>query len=258
MKQISFLCLLALSTVLSACVDSHDLNQKSAKNYQRIVEQMEMFGIVDHDSATATRVQTVFARLQQTANKYNDSGQALDWRITVFRSPEVSAWTMPGGKMIVYSSLVEKLRLNDDELSIILAHEMAHVIKEHGKAQLNVNRATRLLSVFGGAAISSAVNYAGSALALAPEYAITRPFSRAKELEADRIGLLLMAESGYNPQAAMRLWRKLYEFAGDGDTQGFLQRIRDTHPGYAEREANIQTVFPQALALYQQNRLNKP
>lgn len=211
---------------------------------------MELFGIVEHDSTTAVQVTHTFSRLFPIAEQYNESGRALDWQIAVFRSPEISAWTMPGGKMVIHSALVDKLHLSDDELAMILAHEMVHVVKEHGKEQVNLDRATGLLGIFGGTVASTAFSYVGSALAWVPEYAISKPFSRSSELEADRLGLLIMAEAGYNPQHVTRLWQKLYEFSADD--AGFLQQLVSTHPSYQEREANIQKVLPQALALYQQ------
>lgn len=211
---------------------------------------MELFGIVEHDSEIAKQVQRVFARLHPIAERYNDSGKPFDWQIAVFRSPEISAWTMPGGKMVIHDALVKTLRLNDDELAVILAHEMAHVVKEHGKEQANVALAARWLGVFGGAAVSSAVNYAGSALAWAPEYAISKPFSRYSELEADRIGLLIMAQAGFDPKMAVRLWQKLYEYSDD--EHSFLGQLAASHPSYDERKANIEKVLPQAMALYHQ------
>lgn len=250
MKALRFILLSAVSLLLTACFNSPDLN-KSAQSYQRIVNQMDLFGIVEHDTATAKQVEAVFTRLYPIAEKYNASGNAFDWQIAVFRSDEMNAWAMPGGKMVLHSALIEKLRLSDDELAMILAHEMVHVVKEHGKEQINIDRAARFLAMFGGVAASSVVNYAGSVVALAPEYAISKPFSRKSELEADSLGLLILAEAGYNPQKAMRLWQKLYEFSADN--QGFLQQLVSTHPTYQEREANILNTLAQAMAIYQKS-----
>ncbi|MGR3806476.1 M48 family metallopeptidase [Pasteurella testudinis] len=252
MNNIRLFGLLALSLLLSACINSDGLNQKSEKNYRRIVDQMEMFGVVDKQSALDRRVQRIFSSLHPIAEKYHGKGATFAWEIALFRSPDVSAWTMPGGKMIIHSGLIEKLRLSDDELSVILAHEMAHVVKEHGKNQVNLSRISGAVGLFGSAAVSSAVNYAGSALALAPEYMINKPFSRSNELEADAVGILIMAQAGYNPNSVKPLWEKLYEFSGDND--GSLKQLLSTHPNYAEREANIEKILPQAQVLYQQSR----
>ncbi|KAE9528255.1 M48 family metallopeptidase [Testudinibacter aquarius] len=249
MRYARFWVVVVLLFSLLGCTSSESLNQRSAKSYQRMVNQMEMFGVVEHDSELALRVQRVFTRLHPIAEKSNQSGSAFDWQITVLRNPkEAGAWTMPGGKMVIYTGLIEVLKLSDDELALILAHEMAHVVKEHGKHQVNISRASYALGLFGSVAASSLVNYAGSAVVLAPEYAVNKPYSRNNELEADRLGLLIMAEGGYNPNAAKALWTKMYEFSGDNN--GFLRQLASTHPAYAEREANLAEVLPQALDIY--------
>ncbi|MDK6250392.1 M48 family metalloprotease, partial [Alloscardovia omnicolens] len=73
-----------------------------------------------------------------------ETGQQFNWQINVIKSKELNAWAMPGGKMAFYTGLVDTLQLNDNEIAVVMGHEMAHALKEHGKAKVNFGMATNI------------------------------------------------------------------------------------------------------------------
>ena len=185
------------------------------------------------------------------ANKENQTGQPFNWQITVIKSKELNAWAMPGGKMAFYTGLVDSLKLNDDEIATVMGHEMAHALKEHGKAEANFGMATGIAASLGHVALSTVIGSDASELAvgLTKNYGLDKPFSRSAETEADEVGLMLMAKSGFNPQAAPGLWEKMKK--ASGGSEGVLDALASTHPTDEARQENLRRLLPEAMKLYQ-------
>ncbi|MGV6987780.1 M48 family metallopeptidase [Testudinibacter sp. P80/BLE/0925] len=249
-KQIKTWALTAVFSVgLAACADTQTINQQAASSYTQTVNEMKQQGVIDTTSNTAKRINTVFQRIKPYAEKANDTGVPFQWQITVMKSNELNAWAMPGGKMMFYTGLVDKLKLNNDEIAVVMGHEMAHALKEHGKQKVNFNMATGLLGSVGSAVLTATTGYDfSSVVGLTQEYGLNKPFSRGNETEADEVGLLLMAEAGYNPEASIKLWQKMS--AASGGSGGALEGLISTHPTNADREANLRRLMPEAMAVY--------
>ena len=232
--------------------DSQTLNLKAAEGYQQVLSEARSENALDTRSQTAQRVHNVFNRMVPVANANNRTGVPFQWEMNVIRSDELNAWAMPGGKMAVYSGLVEKLHLTDDELAAVIGHEMTHALREHSKAQVGQQLLTGIGMQVGGSILAQNSNISADTLqmgsALLSEYGISKPFSRQHETEADIGGLMLMAQAGYNPQAAPVVWQKM-EQAGSGGMPSFLS----THPSGADRIQVLQQHMPEAMALYQQS-----
>ena len=232
--------------------DSQTLNLKAAEGYQQVLSEARSENALDTRSQTAQRVHNVFNRMVPIANANNRTGIPFQWEMNVIRSDELNAWAMPGGKMAVYSGLVEKLHLTDDELAAVIGHEMTHALREHSKAQVGQQVLTAIGVGIGGSILAQNSNVDPQTLqtggALLSEYGISKPFSRQHETEADIGGLMLMAAAGYNPQAAPVVWQKM-EQAGSSGMPSFLS----THPSGADRIQVLQQPMPEAMALYQQS-----
>ncbi|MCY1542360.1 Beta-barrel assembly-enhancing protease [compost metagenome] len=160
-------------------------------------------------------------------------------------SDELNANCGPGGKIIVYSGLIDKLKLTDDELAAVMGHEIAHALREHSREAMSkaygVQMANQIGSVLG-------VGQAGLGVANAGvEYLMTLPNSRSNENEADLIGLELSARAGYNPNAAITLWQKMAQ-AGGGAPPEFMS----THPSSSTRMSALQAAIPKVMPLYEQ------
>lgn len=126
------------------------LNNSAAKNYSQVISKASGEGTIDRTSNTAIRVNRIFNRLKPYADKANTTGIPFDWQMTVIRSPELNAWAMPGGKMAVYTGIVEKLKLTDAEIAAIIGHEMTHALEEHSKKDAGQKILTGLALQLGG------------------------------------------------------------------------------------------------------------
>ena len=248
------LAFVSIISILSACADSASINQQAAMGYRQMISEAKAKGQLDTQSRTAQRVHKIFNKMVPYANAENHTGQPFNWQIEVVKSKELNAWAMPGGKMAFYTGLVESLNLTDDEIATVMGHEMAHALKEHGKKKANMGQFTDVLAGVAHVALSTQIGSDGSAVVvgLTKDWALDKPYSRSAETEADEVGLLLMAKSSYNPQAAPGLWDKMQK-ASKG-SQSVLDKLSSTHPSDKDRQANLLRLMPQALALYKQNK----
>ncbi|OOF62296.1 M48 family metallopeptidase [Rodentibacter sp. Ppn85] len=240
--------------VLNACADSASINQQAASSYAQEMGRIRTQGAVDTNSKTAKRIHRVFNKMVPYANKENQTGQPFNWQITVIKSKELNAWAMPGGKMAFYTGLVETLKLNDDEIATVMGHEMAHALKEHGKAKANFGMATGIAAQLGHVALSTVVgsDLSGIAISLTKDFALDKPYSRSAETEADEVGLLLMAKSGFNPQSAPSLWDKMKKTSGG--SKGALDALASTHPTDEYRQENLRRLLPEVMKLYEASK----
>lgn len=245
----------ALALTLSACsvVDSSSLNAQSAQQYTAVVQKAQSAKLVDTTSNTAKRVQTVFRRLLPHANAANQTGHPFDWQMTVIRSNEMNAWAMPGGKMAVYTGVVEQLNLTDDELAAVIGHEMTHALLEHSKKEANRTAGLQIGANLGSAILQATTGINGdlvnTGIGLAADLGVDKPFSRSAEKEADLGGLKLMAQAGYNPQAAIAVWQKMN---AKNNNNNMLNKILSTHPTNNARIQELQKELPNVVPIYQQ------
>jgi predicted Zn-dependent protease len=152
---------------------------------------------------------------------------------------------MPGGKIMVYTGLIERLDLNDDELSAVIGHEMAHALREHSRERASRQYAQQI-ALTGAAAVAGVGESTLDLANMVATVTFQLPFSREQEAEADRIGLELMARSAYDPRAAVEVWRKMEHVASSGGTPEFLS----THPSGQSRIKDIESLLPRVQPLY--------
>ena len=251
-KQFKTLLFILMSgAIINGCASSASINQEAASSYLQAMNKARAQGVIDSTSATSKRVHKIFNKMVPYANSENKTGQRFNWQINVIKSKELNAWAMPGGKMAFYTGLVDTLRLTDDEIATVMGHEMAHALKEHGKAEANFGMATGIAASLGHVALSTVIGSDASELAvgLTKNYGLDKPFSRSAETEADEVGLMLMAKSGFNPQAAPGLWEKMKK--ASGGSEGVLDALASTHPTDEARQENLRRLLPEAMKLYQ-------
>lgn len=226
-------------------VSEEQAQSASAQAYTQTISDAQKKGKLSSDAALNNRVKRITDRLiVQAGNMYAPS-RDWKWSVAVIDDPSLNAWCMPGGKMAIYTGIVEKLKLSDDEIAQIMGHEIAHAILGHGR-----ERMSRAMAMQGGVALGSIV--AGrdlSILAPVADIALTLPNSRQGESEADRYGIELAARAGYDPNAAVRLWEKMAA-AGGGGPPVFLS----THPSPANRIQALNALVPQMMPIYQKAR----
>jgi predicted Zn-dependent protease len=158
--------------------------------------------------------------------------------VNVLTSKDVNAWCMPGGKIAVYTGLLDKVQPTDDELAAVIGHEIAHALREHGREKAGQSMGIGIAAAIGGAIIGSRYgvdpSLGQSVLDAAGDLAFMRPNSRAMEQEADRIGVELSARAGYDPHAAVTLWEKMRRVS-DGET--LYDKLWENHVVHQEATA---------------------
>jgi predicted Zn-dependent protease len=229
-------------------VSEQDVEQSSVAAYAKEMDQARSQGRLNADPQLLARVRRVAGRLIPQTRVFRPDALQWHWEVNVQSTSELNAYCMPGGKIMVYSGLVEKLALSDAELAAVIGHEMAHALREHTRERVSRAYAQNLL-ITGVAAIAG---LGGAATDLASQVANVTfglPHSREQESEADEIGLELMARAGYDPHAAVSLWRKMAAAEGSAPPQ-FLS----THPSGANRIEDLEARLPLVVPLYEATR----
>ena len=211
---------------------------------------MMMAGAQEKDTLNANpvqynRVKTIADRLVAQVTVFRPDALGWKWEVNVLTSQEVNAWCMPGGKIAVYTGLIEKLRLTYDELAAVMGHEISHALREHSRERASEQAVASI-----GISVVAAVVGLGSLGQKGMEYAyqglLGLPNSRTHEIEADRMGVELAARAGYDPRAAVSLWKKMGEIGGKEPP-----KFMSTHPPRGERMQDLTEYSEKVLPLYQ-------
>lgn len=226
-------------------VSSAEVDAASAKSYREMVQQADSKKQLNRDAEMLTRVRAISQRLVSQTTHFRPDAVQWKWETNVFQSDEVNAFCMAGGKIGVYSGLIVKLSMTDDELAAVMGHEIAHALREHVREQVSMQQAARvpgvLLAIVTG---NSALADLGDAVT---NVSLTLPRSREAETEADQIGVELAARAGYDPRAAIALWDKMNLLGGDRPPE-FLS----THPSPETRKGDLERISERVLPLYRQ------
>ena len=208
-----------------------------AEAYREVLAQAT---VVD-DSRLLTPIRDVADRIAHVANK-----PQYHWEVSVIDDDSmINAFALPGGKIGVYSGLLP-LAHDSGGLATVIGHEVAHALARHAGERMSQSLMLQIgtvgLSVALGAQSPATRDAVMQAFGLGAQIGVILPFSRSQEAEADHIGLILMAEAGYDPRVALDLWTR-FETAGDRVPPEFLS----THPGYDTRQRNLEAWLPEAL-----------
>jgi predicted Zn-dependent protease len=218
----------------------------SAEQYLQMMNKLESEGKLVTDSRLVNRINAITGRLVAQAVAIRPETRNWKWSAQVIDEPKtVNAWCMAGGRMAIYTGLVQKLDPTDDELAQVMGHEISHALLNHTGERMSVALATQL-GVAAGAMATDEPAVTAAALGTAAALAITLPNSRGSEAEADRIGMEIAAKAGYDPRAAATLWQKMAKAGGSGPPQ-FLS----THPSPENRQQALAALVPQMMPYYQ-------
>lgn len=231
-------------------ISSSELNAMSFQQYNQFLTENKLSA----DANNTNMVKRIGSNIKGAVETYfaqqNLSKELKDyaWEFNLIESPEVNAWCMPGGKVVVYSGILP-ITQNEDGLAVVMSHEIAHAVAQHGGERMSQG----LLQQLGGMALSVALQKEPqatqsifmTAYGLGSTIGVLLPFSRTQESEADRLGLVFMAMAGYNPNAALDFWTRM-SAQGGAKPPEFLS----THPSDATRIANIKKHMPEAMQYY--------
>ena len=226
-------------------VSEENVEKGAQEAYAQEVQKASAAGKLNTNAALTARVRHVAERLIPATATFRPDAPKWKWEINTLQTDDMNAYAMPGGKIMVYTGLIEKLKLNDAELAAVIGHEISHALREHTRER--VSRAyAQQLALVGLAAVTGAGE---GTLDLANQVASVTfqlPHSREQESEADIIGLELMARGGYDPHAAVSVWQKMMAAEQSAPPQ-FLS----THPSPGNRIAELQAHIPKVMPLYQ-------
>lgn len=225
-----------------------EMVQMSLSSYSDFLKENK----ISTDMVNTRRVKEVGQRIAVAVENYLKS-QGMEslidgykWEFNLVKSPEINAWCMPGGKVVVYEGILPVCK-NDDGLAVVMGHEIAHAIARHGNERMS----QQMLIQAGSAAAAYALKdkseqtqaLLGSAIGLGANYGVILPFSRKHELEADRLGLIFMTMAGYHPEEAVPFWTRMASVGSGQKPPEFLS----THPSDAHRIEQIKALMPEVL-----------
>jgi len=237
MKKIHYVLVIFLLFCKSMpLIDDQQVNKMGVEAFEKIKSETP----IEKDPNINRYVKCVANQILSVAR--DDTG-VKEWEIVVFRSEQINAFALPGGKIGVYTALL-KVAKDQDQLAAVLGHEVGHVIKRHGRDRIQ----SQMVAMGGleilGSILGNDPTIMG-ALGVGAQYGVILPFTRSQESEADIVGLKLMARAGFNPTGAINLWQNMKNAS---DKQ--IPELLSTHPAPDTRIKQLQEKLPEAMAIY--------
>ena len=235
---------------LRSLVPVDEIEGAATQEYSKLLAEARAKGaLAPPGNPQLHRLQKIGMRLVPFAAQWNDRSRQWRWELNLISSKEINAFCMPGGKVAVYTGIVDQLKLTDDEMAMVMGHEMAHALREHARARIAKSQGTGTLLSFGAQLLG--LGQLGDVAASVGTQLLTLRFSREDETDADLVGLELAARAGYNPQASVSLWQKMAQAGGGAGGPGFLS----THPSGPQRIQQLQANVPKVQGLYERARV---
>lgn len=236
------------TSAFARLVPAEDVERSAAAQYAQMMQDANSKkALAPKDHPQAIRLRAIAAKIIPFSLEWNDRAKSWKWEVNLIGSNQINAFCMPGGKIAFYSGILDQLKLTDDEVAMIMGHEIAHALREHARERMGKGAATNigagvLSQLFGlGQVGQTLTNYGAQLLNL--------QFGREDESEADLVGLELGARAGYDPRAGITLWQKMATAS-----RGAPPQWLSTHPSGPTRIAEIQANLPRVMPLYEKAR----
>lgn len=239
---------------MTSFVSSQEIEQQAAQEYSQLMATAQKKGLLNQNPQQVQRVRTISSRLIAQVRVFRADAVKWKWEVNVLTSKEINAWCMPGGKIAVYTGLIEQLKLTDDELAAVIGHEIAHALREHARERLGRQMATSTATSIGAIALEifTGVRIDPQLAGTVSNAVFVLPNSRDNEQEADIIGVELGARAGYDPRAALTLWQKMGQASSGGPPE-----LLSTHPSSETRLRELQTYVQKVMPLYEKAKGGK-
>jgi len=229
---------------------------QSAVAYNEMMGDFGKKKEIETGTARAAKVHEITNRLVAQAVRFRPDSASWKWEVQVINDPKtVNAFCMAGGKMAIYTGMWDKLNASDEEIAMVMGHEISHALAGHTQERMSVAMTSTVVAQAAAIALSSSESTRGLAMTgtqLAAVYAVQMPNSRTSESEADAIGLEIAARAGYDPRAAVTLWEKM------GRLGSTPPEFLSTHPSPENRAARLKELGAKVQPHYEAAKANPP
>lgn len=236
------------NSLFSKLVSADTVEQSAGQQYQKMMQEAAAKNaLAPKDSTQVRRLRAIASKIIPFSNPWNPRARDWRWEVNLIGSPQINAFCMPGGKIAFYTGILNQLKLSDDEVAMIMGHEIAHALREHARERMGKNNATGIGAnligqVLGLGQIGQMVTNYGAQL-------LTLQFSRSDESEADLVGMELAARASFDPRAGVSLWQKM-----SAANKGAPPQWLSTHPSGNTRISDIELNLPKVMPLYERSR----
>jgi predicted Zn-dependent protease len=231
-------------------VPAGEVENSAQVQYGQMMKQAnEKEALAGDDHPQVIRLRAIANKIIPFSYEWNPRARDWKWEVNLLGSTQINAFCMPGGKIAFYSGILTKLELTDDEVAMVMGHEIAHALREHARERMGKSMATNGLSRLGGALIAGFLGIDArvtDAVAQQGAQLLSLKFSREDESEADLVGMELAARAGYNPRAGVSLWQKM-----SAANKGAPPQWLSTHPSGNTRIKDIEANLPKVNPLYE-------
>ena len=236
------------TSAMAKLVPAGTLEKSAAQQYSQMMAEAKAQGaLASPNNAQLQRLRAIAQRLVPHTPQWNERAPGWKWEVNLIGSKQINAFVMPGGKIAFYTGILDQLQLTDDEIAMVMGHEMAHALREHARERLAKSQVTGMgLSL--GAQLLGLGDMGNLAANLGTEL-LTLQYSRSDESEADLVGLEIAARAGYDPKAAITLWQKMAKATGDKGGMAFLS----SHPSGPNRIKELEANLPKVESLYRRS-----
>ena len=234
-------------------VPAEQVERSAAQQYLQMLSQADSKrALAPRDNAQVLRLRAIAQKIIPFATEWNPRARNWQWEVNLIGSSQINAYCMPGGKIAFYTGILQQLQLTDDEVAMVMGHEIAHALREHARERMGKSAVTHGAARIGGALAASFFGIdprITDGLASGGANLLTLEFGREDESEADLVGMELAARAGYDPRAGVTLWQKMA-----AASKGAPPQWLSTHPSGKTRIADIQANLPKVMPLYERAR----
>ncbi len=234
-------------------VPAEQVERSAAQQYLQMLTQADSKrALAPKDNAQVQRLRAIAQKIIPFAQEWNPRARNWQWEVNLIGSSQINAYCMPGGKIAFYTGILQQLQLTDDEVAMVMGHEIAHALREHARERMGKSAVTHGAARIGGALAASFFGIdprVTDGIASGGANLLTLEFGREDESEADLVGMELAARAGFDPRAGVTLWQKM-----GAASKGAPPQWLSTHPSGKTRIADIQANLPKVMPLYERAR----
>lgn len=241
------------NSAFSKLVPAEDVERSAAQQFAQLQSQAKAKNaLASRDDPQLQRLREIAKKIIPHSLEWNPRAKDWKWEVSLISSPQINAFCMPGGKIAFYTGILDKLKLSDDEVAMVMGHEVAHALREHARERMGKTAVTHGAARIGGALLAGVFGIDPNLtdmLARGGANLLTLEFSREDESEADLVGMELAARAGFDPRAGVTLWQKM-----SAANKGAPPQWLSTHPSGSSRIAEIERNLPRVMPLYERAR----